>query len=203
MMECQGLAMALHELFRILANFISNSKPKSNIMLHSILVVTMLFGGLHARFFEYSLLQNKTKKEFPSNRPARIQRDALGNYLLSAAMGKAIGPNIKFMPEYQAFGWFTSKDRVEWEVDVQKAGDYQVEINYSVDNAEAGKEFILSSPSAQLVGKVPPSGSWETYKILKAGKIHLNSGIQKMVFKSKTQFKAGGAILDLRAIVLR
>ena len=171
-------------------------------MLHYIFVFTMYFGGLHAPFIDYSRLQTKTKKDYPANRPARVQRDAQGTYLLSAAKGKAIGPDIKFMPEYQAFGWFTAKDRVEWEIDIQKAGDYQVEIQYSVDNAEAGKEFILSSSATQLVGKVLPSGSWETYKTLRPGKIHLNQGVQKIVFKSKTQFKEG-AVLDLRSVVLK
>ncbi|MHA8061614.1 hypothetical protein PQG22_10090 [Aquirufa beregesia] len=172
-------------------------------MLHAILLFTGLFGGLHAHFFEYSLHSNKPKNGFQANRPIRIQQNAQGTYHLSAAKGKAIGPDIKFMPEYQAFGWFTSKDRVEWEVEIQKAGDYQVDIIYSVDNAEAGKEFILTSSTSQLVGKVLPSGNGETYRTLKAGKIHLPAGIQKLVFKSKTQFKAGGAILDLRDIVLK
>ncbi|CAM3734038.1 carbohydrate-binding protein [Aquirufa aurantiipilula] len=172
-------------------------------MLHVIILFTWFFGGLHSPFFEYSLHSGKPKKDFQANLPARIVKGAQGQYHLTAAKGKAIGPDIKFMPEFQAFGWFTSKDRVEWEVDIQKAGDYQVDIIYSVDNAEAGKEFILSSPTSQLIGKVLPSGSWETYRTLKGGKIHLAAGLQKIEFKSKTQFKAGGAILDLREIVLR
>lgn len=172
-------------------------------MLHTILLFTWLFGGLYSPYFGYSNQQSTPKKGFQANRPTRIDKNIKGAYHLTAAKGKAIGPDIKFMPEYQAFGWFTSKDRVEWEVDAKKTGDYQVDIIYSVDNAEAGKEFILTSPTSQLVGKVLPSGNWETYKTLKAGKIHLNQGVQKIVFKSKTQFRAGGAILDLREIVLR
>lgn len=172
-------------------------------MIHAIVLFTWLFGGLYSPYFGFSNHQSTPKKGFQANLPARIVKGGQGQYHLTAAKGKAIGPDIKFMPEYQAFGWFTSKDRVEWEVDVQKTGDYQVEIIYSVDNAEAGKEFILTSPSSQLVGKVLPSGNWETYRTLKAGKIHLVAGIQKLVFKSKTQFKAGGAILDLREIVLK
>ncbi|MHA8088088.1 carbohydrate-binding protein [Aquirufa sp. Wall-65K1] len=202
MMNCQGLARPWYGLFRLLANFNSISKPNSYHMFLVLLTFTLFFGGPSVTFFDFSVQANQAKNNFPVNRPARVQKNGQGIYLLSAAKGKAIGPDIKFMPEYQAFGWFTAKDRVEWEVDIQKEGDYQVEIEYSVDNAEAGKEFVLSSPHAQLVSKVLPSGSWETYKTLKPGKIHLKQGIQKIIFKSKTQFKEG-AVLDLRAVILK
>ncbi|RXK46561.1 carbohydrate-binding protein [Aquirufa rosea] len=171
-------------------------------MLHAICLATLLLGGVESPLLMPEAKQN-TSKQFKPNRPALIKKNASATYVLAASAGKAIGPNIKYMPEYQAFGWFTSKDRVEWEVEIQKTGNYQVEIDYSVDNTEAGKEFILLANGTQLVGKVPSSGSWETYRVIKPGKIKLQAGVQKIVFKSKTWFKDGGAILDLRGITLR
>lgn len=133
--------------------------------------------------------------------PSLVRTEKDGALRLSAEKGKAIGPEIKYMPEWRAYGWFTAADRVEWQVQVPESGMYEVSIEYSVDNLEAGKQFILFSSSANLKGIVARSGSWETYKLAKVGTIKLNKGVQKINFKSQTKF-AKGAILDLREIRL-
>ena len=133
--------------------------------------------------------------------PSLVRVEKNGTLRLSAEKGKAIGPEIKYMPEWRAYGWFTAADRVEWQVQVPESGPYEVSIEYSVDNLEAGKQFILFSSTANLKGIVARSGSWETYKLVKVGSIKLSKGIQKITFKSHTKF-AKGAILDLREIRL-
>jgi hypothetical protein len=133
--------------------------------------------------------------------PSLVRVEKKGTLRLSAEKGKAIGPEIKYMPEWRAYGWFTAADRVEWQVQVPESGPYEVSIEYSVDNLEAGKQFILFSSTANLKGIVARSGSWETYKLVKVGSIKLSKGIQKITFKSHTKF-AKGAILDLREIRL-
>ena len=146
-------------------------------------------------FFFLGIVANATPQ------PSLVRVEKNGTLRLSAEKGKAIGPEIKYMPEWRAYGWFTAADRVEWQVQVPEAGVYQVSIEYSVDNLEAGKQFILFSSSANLKGIVARSGSWETYKLVKVGTIKLNKGIQKITFKSQTKF-AKGAILDLREVRL-
>ena len=133
--------------------------------------------------------------------PSLVRVEKNGTFRLSAEKGKAIGPEIKYMPEWRAYGWFTAADRVEWQVQVLETGMYEASIEYSVDNLEAGKQFILFSSSANLKGIVARSGSWETYKLVNVGSIKLIKGIQKITFKSQTKF-AKGAILDLREIRL-
>ena len=133
--------------------------------------------------------------------PSLVRVEKNGTLRLSAEKGKAVGPEIKYMPEWRAYGWFTAADRVEWQVQIPETGIYEVNIEYSVDNLEAGKQFILFSSSSNLKGKVARSGSWETYKLAKVGTIILNNGVQKITFKSKTKF-AKGAILDLREVRL-
>jgi len=133
--------------------------------------------------------------------PSLVRVEKNGTLRLSAEKGKAIGPEIKYMPEWRAYGWFTAADRVEWQVQIPETGIYEASIEYSVDNLEAGKQFILFSSSANLKGIVARSGSWETYKLVKVGTIKLNKGIQKITFKSQTKF-AKGAILDLREVRL-
>lgn len=134
-------------------------------------------------------------------KPSLVRVEKNGTLRLSAEKGKAIGPEIKYMPEWRAYGWFTAADRVEWQVQVPETSMYEVNIDYSVDNLEAGKQFILFSSTTNLKGIVARSGSWETYKLAKVGTIKLNKGVQKITFKSQTKF-AKGAILDLREILL-
>ena len=121
--------------------------------------------------------------------------------LLTAENGKAIGPEIKYMKEWKAFGWFTAKDRVEWEVEVEKGGEYNVFMEWSVDDKEAGKQFLLETANDQLIGKVGTTGSWEVFKTEKVGEVTLKKGDQKIVFRSNADFKEG-ALIDLRQLRL-
>ena len=135
------------------------------------------------------------------NRPALVKAQADGSLLLTAENGKPIGPDIKYMPEWRAFGWFTAVDMVEWDVEVGNTGEYEVHLEWSVSNEEAGKEFLLEAKDNQLTGVVGQSGSWETFKKQNVGKIKLSGGNQKIIFRSKTKFDKG-ALLDLRQVKL-
>jgi len=136
------------------------------------------------------------------NRPQIVQTDADGSLRLTARKGYANGPEIKYMPEWAAFGWFTSEDRVDWHVDVEKAGNYEVILEWSVSDEEAGKEFLLKAKGQKLTGIVAPSGSWETFRTEKVGSINLKEGRQKIMFGPNKHFDKG-ALLDLREIKLR
>src|SRR5688572_10244152 len=135
------------------------------------------------------------------NKPALVTAQPDGSLLLTAENGKPVGPDIKYMPDWRAFGWFTSADRVEWDVDVPNAGEYEVHLEWSVSDEEAGKEFLLEAKDDQLTGVVGKSGSWETFKNENVGTIKLSGGNQRIVFRSKTKFDKG-ALLDLRQIKL-
>jgi len=152
-----------------------------------------------------AVVTEKTSDPLPApgvNQPALVSPAADGALLLTAENGSAIGPAIKYMPEWRAFGWFTAADRVEWDVAVAAAGNYAATLEWSVSDEDAGKEFLLEAKGRQLTGIVAPSGSWETYKTVAIGNIQLDAGNQKIVFKANKQFDKG-AILDLRQVTLR
>lgn len=136
------------------------------------------------------------------NRPRRVMAEADGSLRLTAEKGKAKGPKIQYMPEWRAFGWFTAKDEVVWEVQVPESGNYEVLLEWSVDDEEAGKYFLLSSSKGKLKKQVRPSGSWENYQSEIMGLLPLKKGLERIQFKSNDYFKEG-AILDLREIRLR
>lgn len=135
------------------------------------------------------------------NIPELVGPDAKGALHLTAENGKGTGPQIKYMPKWKAFGWFGPKDAVEWEIDVPQAGVFEVNMEWSVDDKEAGKAFVLETGKTSLSGKVPPSRGWEIFQSKSVGTLRLLAGIQKITFKPGKAF-ADGALLDLRKIVL-
>jgi hypothetical protein len=145
--------------------------------------------------------QSGVTKADTVNRPEIVTPQTDGSLLLTAENGKPIGPDIKYMPEWKAFGWFTPADRVEWDVNTSKTGEYEVHLEWSVSDEEAGKEFLLEGKDQQLTGVVGKTGSWETYKNENIGKINLSEGHHTIIFRAKNKSDTG-ALLDLRQIKL-
>jgi hypothetical protein len=135
------------------------------------------------------------------NVPQLVTSNESGTLRLTAEHGKAVGPEIKYMPEWRALGWFTAADKIVWDVKVDQPGDYKVFLEWSVSDEEAGKEFVLETADQKVTGIVDPSGSWETYKIKEVGNIKLKAGGQKIIFRPNKHFDKG-AILDFREVKL-
>lgn len=125
-----------------------------------------------------------------------------GSLLLHAEEGQGIGSEIEYMPEWQAYGWFDTGNRVEWDVLVDETRRYEVYLEWSVSDEEAGKQFAFVAGDQQVTGTVGRTGSWEEYDIEKIGEMNLSPGRTTMVFKPNEEFKKGGALLDLRGVYL-
>ena len=136
-----------------------------------------------------------------TNRQELIKEGNDNTYHLTAADAQAVGPKIKHMPEWKAFGWFTTEDRAEWNVEVEKAGTYHVYLEWAVSDSDAGKSFAFEAGNKKIKGKIGKSGSWFTYRTEKIGTLHLKAGLREMVFKSNSKSPAG-AMLDLREVKL-
>jgi len=119
---------------------------------------------------------------------------------LHAAAGNGVGPKIMYMPEWGAFGWFTDKDRVEWVVEVAKAGPYDVWLEWSVSDRDAGDPFVFEVGDERVTGTVNKTGGWDTYRKTKIGRMQLKAGSQRAVFKPGGRFET--ALLDLRQLRL-
>lgn len=135
------------------------------------------------------------------NYPALVQADEDGVMLLTAKKGKAIGPNIKYMPEWEAFGWFMPVDKVEWNIHLETGGVFNVILEWSVDDNHSGQPFIIESNNSQIAGLIEKSGSWETFTSKKIGTLSLKSGNQKITFRSAKNADPKKAMLDLRRII--
>ena len=150
----------------------------------------------------HDLLPASYKQMRPAtNRPTRVTADDNGALHLSAETARTVGPKIQYMPEWKAFGWFTEADRVEWDVEISQKGKYDVYLEWSVSDAEAGKPFVLEAGNRKLNGTVGKTGSWFTYRTEKIGRILLPAGTHKVVFRPGSESKKG-ALMDLRVVKL-
>ncbi|MBX3239604.1 MAG: neutral/alkaline non-lysosomal ceramidase N-terminal domain-containing protein [Chitinophagaceae bacterium] len=138
----------------------------------------------------------------PFNRPSLVEPDETNVLVLSAEKGKAIGPDIKYMPEWKAFGWFQHKDKVEWEINIKEGKEYIVLMEWSVADDHAGQPFILESNTGRITGNVGKSGSWETFTSAVIGALKIKAGRQKITFKPGKESDTKKALLDLRKIIL-
>lgn len=135
------------------------------------------------------------------NIPEIARPSADNKILLTAENGKGIGPDIQYMPEWNAFGWFTAKDQVVWDIELPQGGDYEVWMEWSVSDEESGKDYVISNGDQEITGTVAKSGSWETFQTIKVGKINLKSDYNQIMVKSKDSFDKG-ALMDLKALTL-
>ena len=134
------------------------------------------------------------------NNPELVRQESDNRLVLPALSGVGVGPAIKYMPEWGAFGWFTEADYVQWEADVAKEGEYDVIMEWSVSDDSAGNPYILESNGKELLkGNVEKSGSWEDFKTAKIGTVVLEKGKQNIIFKPDPSLEKGG-MLDLKKL---
>jgi len=133
-------------------------------------------------------------------RPETVHPADDGGLVLRASVGRAVGPRIAYMPDFEAFGWWTDQDRAEWDLDVKEAGKYDVWLEWSVADDSAGNPYVFEVADGRLSGKVETTGGWNVYRTAKLGQLELKAGRQSAVFKPGGQFDR--ALLDLRQIRL-
>lgn len=152
-----------------------------------------------------SAVQSLIPSTFKESRPVvneqqLIQKNGDGVYHLSSWLAGTAGNQIKYMPEWKAFGWFDTKDQAIWKVDIAKAGRYDVYLEWSVADA-TGKAYVLQAGNKKMKGKVEKTGSWFTYHTKKIGTMRLQQGEETVVLTSGSQTEQG-SMFDVRAIKL-
>jgi putative membrane-bound dehydrogenase-like protein len=139
-------------------------------------------------------------KQFPGNRPAPVQA-VQGAYALLATTAEIRGGEIAFEEPFKNIGmWHGKDDHATWMVEIVKAGDYDVWLDWACADAVAGNAYVLEGGRAALRGKVKATGGWDRYRQEKIGTVTLTSGTQCLTFRPEGELR--GALLDLRGIHL-
>ena len=135
-----------------------------------------------------------------STKPEVVRAAVNGSLRLSAKACRMVGPKLAYMPEWDALGWWTDQDRAEWDLEVVKAGAYDVYLEWSVAEKSAGNPYVLEVGGQRLESKVESTAGWDIYRRERIGQVQLQVGPQTLVFRPGGQFKT--ALLDLRELCL-
>lgn len=153
-------------------------------------------------------------KAIALNAPAKMARqDSLvqldvilpeknGELILDANRGRGVGPNIKYMPEWKAFGFFREGNHIEWKIRIDKTKKYKVYLEWSAEGGVVGNPYVIQFGKSSLEGKIIDSGSWETFMEEPIGVLKLKKGEQLVVFRPGKNIEKGGGMLDVKTIRL-
>ena len=116
--------------------------------------------------------------------------------------GVGVGPKIKLMPEWDAFGFFSTGAHIEWnKIEVPKTGVYDVFMDWSVSDSDAGKPYVYKIGNRKLKGIIQKSGDWEEFRTINVGTMKLKKGTYSGSFSPDKKSPAGG-MMDFREIKL-
>lgn len=143
----------------------------------------------------------RTNGRMLKSEPLPVIEDAAGTLNLKASLGRGYGPKIEYMPEWKAYGWWTSQDSVVWNISVPEPARYKVMLEWSISDEEAGKDIKLDIGENKIVHKIQSSGSWETFREEKIADVYLTEGINRVVL-SPTNKEDKGHFMDVRSVQL-
>jgi len=155
-----------------------------------------------ADLIAYLQAADEPPKAFAGNRPALVTADADGSLTFSAATARIHGDTLIFEAPFQNLGyWSSAGDRAVWEVRTERAGEWDVMLDYACDDAVAGNTLVVESASGRLAHRVAGTGGWSTYRTGTLGRLALPAGHSRVTARSEGAIR--GALLDLRALRLR
>lgn len=135
------------------------------------------------RFKDIAILEKGeiTPKQFLGADASVIKAGTDGMLSLPAAAGLGIGPEVRYMPEWAAFGYMTGKDRLEWPVEVTAAGKYEVQITAAASDKQAGQVLKVEVGQSKLAARVSATGGLDKYASTSLGTLELTAGTQQVV----------------------
>lgn len=113
------------------------------------------------------------------------------------------GTSGRYDPHKKYLGSWSREDTwLEWDVTIGKLGRYEVEIIQACPSDQAGSEFTITIGNSSMDGAVASTGHWETFVKRSLGTMELTETGQFKASLKPTK-KAGGAVMNIRAILLR
>lgn len=152
-----------------------------------------------ADLIAYLRRQAPPPKKFAGNEPATVRAGEDGVLRLLATTARIYGPSLVFEPQYRNLGyWSSPDDHATWTIEVPKAGNYQVTLDFACDDGAAGGEVTISIAGKTLGGRVEGTGTWDVYRSKGVGVIELPAGATELTIRSAGPIKS--ALIDLRGI---
>ncbi|MSQ96674.1 MAG: c-type cytochrome [Gemmataceae bacterium] len=142
---------------------------------------------------------NKESDLLP-NAPKTLQPGDGGVFRLLPVTA-AIHGKVVIEKKYANFGyWYGQDDHVIWTVEVPKARKYDVWIYYACADGEAGNTLLLQSGKERVTHEIYGTGSWNDYRGIKIGQLHLSAGKQEITVRAEGKLR--GPLADLKKVEL-
>ena len=142
-----------------------------------------------------------TPKYFKGNRPEVVKAQTVV-YSLLATNAEIHGPTLVYEFPLRNLGmWGSLNDHAAWKVEIEKAGRFDVYLDWACDSGSAGNTWLLEGGKEPLSGAVASTGGWDRFRRTKAGTIELAGGLQNLSIRAAGD-KINGALFDLRAVHL-
>jgi len=129
---------------------------------------------------------------------------AKGDIRLMAKDARVHAKNMRYEPQSykNTLGFWTKpEDWADWEFDVPAAGKYEVEVTQGCGKGSGGAQVAVEVAGTTLKFTVQETGHFQNFIQRTIGTIELPAG--KATLAVKPQTKPGGAVMDLRRVVLR
>ena len=137
--------------------------------------------------------------------PRVVSPAADGVITLLARDATPHGTTVRFEPQAykNTIGYWTRKDDwVSWELQVNTAGKYEIEVRQACGAGSGGSEYQISVGEQVLRGVAPDTGSFTNFVTTVVGAVELKqTGRQTLLVKPVT--KPGVAVMDLRQVRLK
>jgi hypothetical protein len=157
------------------------------------------------------------RKVFEANQPRLVTPTTDGTLQLYPTNCEIYGPTIVMEQLYKNLGlWKSENDKAVWNVELPKAGRFQMVLNYASLDEDAGNGWILevqpsgtptagagTAPQAgtQLTGTVVATGSIDRYVEVIGGEIELPAGPQQITLRAAGPPR--GKLLQLGGVLLK
>jgi arylsulfatase A-like enzyme len=137
--------------------------------------------------------------------PVALKPREDGSFLLAAHQVVTHGRNVQYEPpaHKNTVGYWTIvEDWVHWDIDAPKAGRYEVEILQGCGTGSGGSEVELAIGDSKLTFTVMETGGFQKFMSRRLGILEIASA-GRHTFTIRPQRKPGGAVMDVRQVVLR
>jgi len=105
--------------------------------------------------------------------PIEVGRDDENPVEIDLTWGEPVGSKVR--PQYRHYNrdyianWTEIKDFVQWQIDIVRASDYEVILNYACAPGEGGSRFRISVGDAHLESIIKPTAGREVYRTVTLG----------------------------------
>ena len=129
---------------------------------------------------------------------------ATGDIRLHAKDARVHAKNMRYEPQSykNVLGFWTKpEDWADWDFEVKATGKYEVEVQQGCGRGSGGAEVAVEAAGQTLTFIVQDTGHFQNMIQRTIGVVDLPAGRQTLAVKPRT--KPGGAVMDLRRVVLR